>query len=65
MSQQRFSSFGGRLFLAWLVLLSSFLPGSAADLKLEAKLIWATDDEKSPDPSHTPVDAKVIAFRAS
>jgi hypothetical protein len=56
MSQQRFSSLGSRLFLVWLVLASSFLPVSAADLKLEAKLIWATDDEKSPDPSHTPVD---------
>jgi len=28
----------------------------AAILKIEAKLIWATDMEKSPNPNHTPVD---------
>jgi hypothetical protein len=30
----------------------------AEELKIEAKLIWATNDEKSPDPKHKPVDAK-------
>jgi len=28
----------------------------AADLKLEATLVWGTNDEKSPDASHKPVD---------
>jgi hypothetical protein len=30
---------------------------TAAILKIEAKLIWATDESKSPDANHTPVDA--------
>ena len=34
--------------------LSSVL--QAEDLKIEAKLIWGTDDPKSTDPSHKPVD---------
>jgi hypothetical protein len=28
----------------------------AAERKLEAQLLWATDDAKSPDPNHKPVD---------
>jgi hypothetical protein len=28
-----------------------------AERKLEAQLLWATDDAKSPDPNHKPVDA--------
>jgi hypothetical protein len=28
----------------------------ASVLKVEAKLIWATDESKSPNPNHTPVD---------
>jgi len=56
MSRQCFSTLGGRLFLAWLVLASTLAPASAAELNLEAKLIWATDDDKSPDPNHKPVD---------
>lgn len=31
----------------------------AGELKLEAQLIWGTNDEKSPDPSHKAVDPKV------
>lgn len=53
----------------WLVRLAaviflSLVAGThawAADLKLEAQLIWGTNDAKSPDPSHKPVDAKVAA----
>jgi hypothetical protein len=44
-----------------LCLLALFLSGGAAraadSLRAEALLIWGTDDEKSPDPSHKPVDA--------
>jgi hypothetical protein len=31
----------------------------AADLKLEAQLIWGTNDPKSPDPKHKPVGPEV------
>ena len=30
----------------------------ASVLKIEAKLIWATDESKSPNPNHKPVDAQ-------
>jgi hypothetical protein len=32
---------------------------TAGELKLEAQLIWGANDEKSPDPTHKPVDAEV------
>ncbi len=44
---------------AWLCLLmifGSLCTGSAADIKLEVQLVWGTNDEKSPNPAHTPVD---------
>ena len=56
MSHAVFSSRAGRLLLAIFLFLATVLDGSAAELKLEAKLIWATNDEKSPDPEHKPVD---------
>lgn len=56
MSQRLFSGRTARLFLIFLLLSSGVLPASAANLKLEAKLIWATDDHKSPKKEHTPVD---------
>ena len=31
----------------------------AGEMKLEAQLIWGTNDEKSPDPKHRAVDSKV------
>ncbi len=31
----------------------------AADSKLEAQLVWGTNDKDSPNPNHKPVDAKV------
>jgi hypothetical protein len=34
-------------------------PVSAGELKLEAILIWGTNDEKSPDPKHKAVDPKL------
>jgi hypothetical protein len=33
--------------------------GLAADLKLEAQLIWGTNDPQSPDPKHRPADPEV------
>ncbi len=34
----------------------------ASDLKLEVRLIWGTNDEKSPNPDHKPVDAKTTGM---
>ena len=31
-----------------------------AKLKLEAQLIWGTNDPQSPDPTHKPVDADIL-----
>jgi hypothetical protein len=47
----------GALALAGLMLTALALP--AADFKYEAQLIWATNDQKSPDPKHKPVEAEV------
>ena len=43
------------LLFAWVGL----LPAVAGDMKLEIQLIWGTNDEKSPDPSHKAVDPAV------
>jgi hypothetical protein len=40
------------LFLVMLFVVQTW----AAELKLEAKLIWATNDEKSPNEKHVPMD---------
>jgi hypothetical protein len=50
-----------RYRLSWLVVTAVLLAlGSpaawASVLKIEAKLIWATDESKSPNPNHKPVD---------
>jgi hypothetical protein len=52
LGMRRFSFF---LFLAAMLLAPA---ARAEDLKLEARLIWGTNDEKSPDPSHKKVDEK-------
>ena len=44
-----------RCLLLFLVL-SFAAPAWAEELKVEARLIWGTNDDKSPDPSHKPVD---------
>jgi len=56
MSQRLLSCQAGRWLLAFLLFSASVPPTTAAELKLEAKLIWATNDDKSPDPSHKPVE---------
>jgi hypothetical protein len=33
--------------------------GGGGDMKLEAQLIWGTNDKKSPDPKHKAIDEKV------
>jgi len=42
-----------------LCLMAGLSRSSAGDLKLEAQLIWGTNDAKSPDPNHKPVDPDV------
>lgn len=51
-----FSSRVSRLFLALLVFGAAGVDAFAANIKLEAKLIWGTDDPKSPNPDHKEVD---------
>lgn len=46
-------------FWGWFALsLLTATPAFAEELRIEAKLIWGTNDEKSPEPSHKLVDAK-------
>ena len=45
--------------LGVLLLNLTSLRVAAADMKLEAQLIWGTDDAKSPDPKHKPVEPDV------
>jgi len=57
MSRRLFSRQAEGWLLVFLLLSGTAPPTNAAELKLEAKLIWATNDDKSPDPNHKPVDA--------
>lgn len=43
-------------WLCLLMIFGSLFTASAADLKLEVQLVWGTNDEKSPNPSHTLAD---------
>jgi hypothetical protein len=56
MSRRLFSRKAARCFLALLLFAASAPETFAANLKLEAKLIWGTDDDKSPNPEHKAVD---------
>ena len=56
MNQRLVSAKWFLLIVFWLPLA---IPAAAEDLKIEAKLIWATNDDKSPDPKHKPVDPKL------
>ncbi len=42
-----------------LLLMAGASCGVAGDLKLEAQLIWGTNDARSPNPRHKPVEADV------
>ncbi|MBK7997509.1 MAG: hypothetical protein IPK15_01935 [Verrucomicrobia bacterium] len=57
MRQRLFSRPIVRVSVALLLLAGSTVQTFAANLKLEAKLIWGTDDAKSPNPEHKEVDA--------
>jgi len=56
MSQRLFFRQAARCLLAFLLLVGTSVDTWAANLKLEAKLIWGTDDDKSPNPDHKEVD---------
>src|SRR4030095_4348114 len=56
MSRLRFYRQTARRLLALFLFAIATASVSAEELKLEAKLIWGTNDDKSPDPSHKPVD---------
>lgn len=56
MSRRLFSRRAARCFLALLLLAGTTVETLAANLKLEAKLIWGTDDDKSPNADHKEVD---------
>ncbi|HYG34098.1 MAG TPA: hypothetical protein VEC99_04910 [Clostridia bacterium] len=47
------------LFSALALMICSPLQAQAADMKLEALLLWGTDDAQSPNPKHKPVDAQL------
>lgn len=56
MSRRLFARRAARSCLALFLLAGSTFETLAANLKLEAKLIWGTDDAKSPNPDHKEVD---------
>jgi hypothetical protein len=47
-----------RLGFSALVLVAA-IAASAADRKMEARLIWGTNEDKSPNPSHKPLDGEL------
>jgi hypothetical protein len=47
------------LFLLMALVAPAWAGGGGKDMKLEAQLIWGTNDKKSPDPKHKAVDEKV------
>lgn len=57
MSRRLFCGAAARCFLVFLLLAGSTMDLLAADLKLEAKLIWGTNDDRSPDANHKEVDS--------
>ena len=46
------------LFVLALICVVPF--AQAGELKLEAQLVWATNDKASPDPNHKPVEASLV-----
>ena len=47
-------------FLLVMALMCAGTVAQAGEMKLEAQLIWATNDKESPDPKHKPVEASVV-----
>lgn len=53
------------LFAAAYLMAFASLTAFATDMKVEAQLIWASNEAKSPNPKHKPVDADVRQKLAS
>jgi len=49
------------IFVASALLSSEGWPAQVAVVKLQAQLVWGTNDDRSPDPSHKPVESEVKA----
>lgn len=47
------------LCMAVLLCTGSALSAAAGELKLDVRLVWGTNDDKSPNPDHKPVDSKI------
>src|SRR5882762_8524857 len=41
----------------FLLFIANLAEASAADLKVEARLVWGTNEDKSPNRDHKPVDS--------
>ena len=48
-----------RIGVLTLTIAASAAASLAADRKMEARLIWGTNDDKSPNPEHKPLDAEL------
>ena len=48
-----------RILVVCLCALAPALAAHAGEMKLEAQLIWGTNEDKSPDPKHKPIDPQV------
>jgi hypothetical protein len=48
-----------RLGFTALIFSATLAAAVAGERKMEARLIWGTNDEKSPDPSHKPLDGEI------
>jgi len=57
-TQQLFLTAGKLFLIAFFVSIATCVT-QAADMKLELKLIWATNDAQSPDPKHKPLDGEL------
>jgi hypothetical protein len=49
------------VFVAYALLACVAVCSQAAGLKLQVQLVWGTNDDRSPDPKHKPVEADVKA----
>jgi hypothetical protein len=49
-----------RVMVLFLLVAVAGTDAFAGDMKLEAQLIWGTNDDKSPDPGHKPVKGKIL-----
>jgi hypothetical protein len=53
--------FAAAFWLLFLLAVPAAHAGDAKETKLEVLLVWGTNDEKSPDPEHKPLDPKLAS----